>query len=256
MKDIDFAQIVIFKKFGESQCQKLKGVDGEDLTLIGKPSFIYHIEQILGHFRISNYGRPFYQRKEMEILENKTRYLVKLTGFFFLQEDYKEKLTNIVKILNSEGLSFHLTRLDLAWTLSEVSYDEFCRLLIKVRYSDTIERTLRDKKKRLTRIIFWNSRFMAICYNKQSHIQQVKKRDAEYRNLFEKKYQSSPIRFEYRLISKSELVPMTVLLRTDPQRFFNEFPGYAIEKSKGRLTFFPLKLRKILFNTHQTKGGV
>ncbi len=256
MKDLDFLQIVIFKKLNESHYIPLGIEDGEKLTLIGKPRFIYEIEQVLGHFRTTTYTRSFYQKKEMEIKENRTRYLMKITGFFFLLEDYKERLLKVLKILTDEGLAFHLTRLDMAWTLSEIPYDEFCHLLTKVKYSDTIERTLRDKKGRLTRVIFYNTRFMGICYNKQLQIKQKKSRDLEYKTLFAKKYQQASIRFELRLLSKAELIPMTILIRTNPEKFLENFPDYAIEKSSGRLTYFPLKLRKILFSNTQNKGDI
>ena len=256
MKDLDFLQLVIFKKPYEPKHFPIKMDSEETLTLIGKPRFIYEIEQVLGQFKVTTYSRSFYQRKEMEIMENKSRYLMKITGFFFLLEDCRERLLKILKILTDEELSFHLTRIDMAWTLTDFSYDEFCLLLTRVKYSETIERTLRDKKGRFTRIIFYNSRFMGICYNKQSHIKQKKKRDSEYKALFFKKYQNAEIRFEFRLLSKAELVPMTILIRTNPKKFFEDFAGYAIEKSKGRLVGFPPKLRRILFINTQSKGDV
>lgn len=178
----------------------------------------------------------------MEIKETKHHYYMKITGCFFLHAHYQEILIKIFKIFKANNLRFHLTRLDLAFTLNE-PFQTIGELFKKVKLSDTMTRGIYEKKGKFTYISGFNSRFKVVGYSKEK---QKKKKGEKYRKLFFYKYGLAETRFEFRLKSKTELIPLTEMIKEYPEQFFDTFSVYAKEKAKGRLLKLPRKLKKLL----------
>ena len=247
MEDLDYLSIIILKKPDQKQFFPVElgsGATKESGIMTGE-KFIHDIELIIGHFKQTIFKHSFFQREEMEIKETKHHYYMKITGFFFLHPDYKNRLIQIFEVLKLNDQKFHLTRLDHAYTFAE-DFNSFSKDLMRIKTSDNITRGVYEKKKSMTYYSCFNSRFSMVGYNKRQQMKVKKNKNEEYRKLFFMKYGLAGTRLEFRLKSKSELLPMTEMIQNDPVSFLNSFAEYAKSKARIRLVYLPRKLKRLL----------
>lgn len=243
-EDLDYLSLVILKDGQEHKVVPVEVEGAEEKGyMMGKFKFIHELEQIIGFFKETRYTYSFYELPGINIKECRHHYYFHLAGFFFLEEEYTKKFLKIFEILKNNNKKFHLTRLDYAYSLA-ISFNDFSKILLKTKISNKLTKGVYTKNDDYRYISMFNSRFKAVSYDKGAMLKSGKVKE-NYRKRYFHKYQLAPTRFEFRIKSKAELVPMTQLLVESPQKFLDSFAEFSKRKAQERL-FFSKAMKKIL----------
>jgi hypothetical protein len=199
--DLDWITMVIQKRQNEP-CEIEDGG-----YFLGNP-FILKLGQHLEPMTMNKWSNKIFQSTSANAKETQFSYILNITGKFFLRDDYKEKINDLIKFLKNNNYLFHFTRVDVAVT-SEIPFDVIYKKVRKLK----IKKMTKVEYSQLERVNYcsiYMSRFSLVCYDKK--LQLAKNRDEEYRQKFFKKYKMlGPIsRIEIRLKGADTCLPITL----------------------------------------------
>lgn len=223
--DLDYLTLILTKNGTESFPIPID--DGEEKGFIaGIPKVIYDISQIIKkQFKGTKYKFSKYENDEIFIQERSKDFIIQIRGYFFLFPDYKEKLTKIIDVFKSNAYTFHLTRVDWAFTL-DTPYQDFAEKLNKSKIDDTITKAIYVRKNAIQYLSLFHSRIKVVVYNKRKLNKQRRTKE-DYRQLFKMKYLDAETRFEIRLLGKDTLQDLSSIIEEDLVNFL-EFYKVAI----------------------------
>lgn len=241
--DLDYLTFILTKNGTESLPIPIDEY-GEKGFITGIPKVIYDIGQIVQkQFKGTKYKFSKYENEEMYIQERSKDFIIQIRGYFFLFPDYKQKLAQIIDAFKSNGYTFHLTRVDWAFTL-DTPYQDFANKLNKSKVDDSITKAIYIRKNEIQYLSLFHSRIKAVVYNKRK-ANKLKTTKENYRQLFRMKYFDFETRFEIRLLGKDTLRELSTVIQEDLDYFF-EFYRMAIGQYFGKRIKITGAIKKLI----------